>query len=468
MGRRNVSELRPRSLFDVPALQQTLDEMGIKHMHLRSVHKHIFQSGQIDGVPASFEVPKRLTALLSNSDEYQLLTSKIKTRQDCTDTTKLLITLADGANVETVIMRHKNYTSVCVSSQVGCRMACRFCATGTLGLSGNLTCGEILEQLWHARQIEVSEGREAPRNVVFMGQGEPLDNYDAVCAAVHGMCESSMFGLAPKHVTVSTVGVVSKMRRMHLDMPAGINLALSLHAPTQELRERIVPTAQAYRLEDIMQALDEHLSTTKKVRAMIECIVIRDVNDSLDVAHKFGELLSPWASKLIVNLIPYNPTEVDDGFLPPADDSVREMQELLMSQYKMHVRVRKEMGQDIDGACGQLALKTTPTCQTMSVGDIEDLVRQLDQEERRTAKHRPLPRTSKMRLHRAAALRKKKQNQKEACGDCSCDKQEECCNERQQEMPVQIRVEPESSTWKWLIIGGAAAVILASAWINTD
>lgn len=200
-------------------------------------------------------------------------------------TTKMVVELQDGHRVESVVMRHdKGRVTLCVSSQVGCKMGCTFCATGTLGELGNLTCGEVLEQLVHAQRlfapggamntatasdeddsatktaVRVSGRGTGVRNVVFMGMGEPLNNYDAVLAALGPMTDPQCFAIARARCTVSTVGVVPRMRRLVKDAP-GVSLALSLHAPNQSLREKIVPTATAYKLPALMAALDHYLAS---------------------------------------------------------------------------------------------------------------------------------------------------------------------------------------------------------------
>jgi adenine C2-methylase RlmN of 23S rRNA A2503 and tRNA A37 len=153
---------------------------------------------------------------------------------------------------QTVIMRYWKRATVCISSQVGCRMACRFCSTGTMGLLGHLTAGEMCEQLLHASDV-------APiRNVVFMGMGEPLDNYEELLGAVRAMVDPGRFGLSPAKVTVSTVGMVPRIRALARDVP-GVRLALSLHAPTQELRCKIVPTARSWPLHSLMAAVDDYM-----------------------------------------------------------------------------------------------------------------------------------------------------------------------------------------------------------------
>lgn len=241
-------------------------------------------------------------------------------------------------------------------------MGCTFCATGTLGELGNLTVGEMCEQVAHANAV-LGVGNMRCRNVVFMGMGEPLNNYDAVIGACEVM--RSAFGLAASKITVSTVGVIPKMLTLARDAP-GTGLALSLHAPTQELRQTIVPTATAYKLNDLMRALDEYLASAPKMKAMIEYCVLGGVNDDETCAEQLGELLR--GKEVILNLIPFNPTDTPAGHVPPKPEVVQAMVKILTKKYDIFTTVRHTMGDDIDGACGQLALKGHVE------SDIEDLM----------------------------------------------------------------------------------------------
>ena len=308
-----------------------------------------------DGLPAA--------ALTRIHDAFVLYTTRVVSESESRDkaTSKLVVELRDGHRVEACVMRHeKGRTTLCVSSQVGCKMGCTFCATGTLGELGNLSAGEILEQLAHA------SARANVRNVVFMGMGEPLNNYDEVIEACRGMTDPHAFALAPSKITVNTVGVIPRMKTLTRDAP-GTCLALSLHAPTQELRQKIVPTATAYKLDALMETLDEYLASGPKMKTMIEYCVLGGVNDSEECARLLGELL--FGKEVIVNLIPLNPTDTPAGHVPPKPEAVKKMLEILTQKYKLFTTVRHEMGQDIAGACGQLALKTTT-----STGDMEDMM----------------------------------------------------------------------------------------------
>ena len=325
----------------------------------------------------TLNAPKKVQQELA--ERFVLSTTKVIKRQESVkgDTTKLLIECHDGHQIETVVMRHSNYSTVCVSSQVGCKMGCKFCATGTMGIIRNLTAGEILEQVAHANSVTKI------RNVVFMGMGEPLNNYESVKDTIDVLVDQRLFSLSPKHLTVSTVGVLKEMRRLEDEFPL-VNFALSLHAPNQTVRLKIVPTASANAYEDLLAALDYRINHERERRAkkeaasgkvgkkdldedrissytatiMIEYILLHGVNDLPELAHELGRVLKPRKNFILLNLIPYNPTDVGDAYEPPSDDDISKFHEILISEeYRIHTRVRKEMGQDIDGACGQLVVE---------------------------------------------------------------------------------------------------------------
>lgn len=292
-------------------------------------------------------------------------------------TTKLLIRLHDGLAVESVVLRHDSGAgrygdgprpggkrgTLCVSSQVGCAMGCTFCATGTMGMVRNLSCGEIVEQALYA----LSHERSHLRNAVFMGMGEPLNNYTAVCAAIRALTlqlSRGGFGLGPSRITVSTVGVVPRMLSLATDLP-GVRLALSLHAPEQEARRGIVPSAKTWELGQLLAAADsyEHKSGHAP---LIEYVLLAGVNDSAHHARLLAELLG--TRQWTCNLIPYNSaTGSADVYAAPAAEVIDAFQRTLRTQYGINVTVRRSMGRDVQGACGQLAT------QAAAARDMEDL-----------------------------------------------------------------------------------------------
>jgi 23S rRNA (adenine2503-C2)-methyltransferase len=265
-------------------------------------------------------------------------------------TVKRLWALQDGGRVETVLMRYRDRATVCVSSQAGCAMGCAFCATGQAGFTRQLTTGEIIEQVVWARRTAHPDRLS---NVVFMGMGEPLANYDRVWGAIvrlHGD-----LGFSARHVTVSTVGVVPGMRRLAREtLP--VNLAVSLHAANDSLRSRLVPINRRYPLAQLMEACRQY-RTAKNRRLSFEWALIGGVNDRPSDAAELAGLA--WPLEAHVNLIPLNPTPGYPGRGTPAA-GVRAFRDRL-TELGINATVRRNRGTDIDAACGQLAARERPT-----------------------------------------------------------------------------------------------------------
>ena len=271
-------------------------------------------------------------------------------------TEKWLWRLADGAKVESVLMRYPRRSTVCVSSQAGCAVGCPFCATGQAGLRRNLTVGEIVEQVVRAmtacRDAPAPAHRPArsPRplsNVVFMGMGEPLANYDQVWAAVERICGD--LGLSARHVTISTVGLVPGIRRLSAErLPVG--LAVSLHAANDRLRDRLVPLNRRWPLASLLDACHDYRAATRR-RLSFEWALIEGVNDSERDAVELASLARPLGAH--VNLIPLNTTRGYGGKGPSSEKVTRFAGSL--EEAGLAVTVRDTRGSDIDAACGQLA-----------------------------------------------------------------------------------------------------------------
>lgn len=278
-------------------------------------------------------------------------------------TVKTAWRLSDGAVVESVLMRYPDRVTMCVSSQAGCGMACPFCATGQQGLTRNLTTAEIVEQvLAGARALQRGEipggnsggGADRVSNVVFMGMGEPLANYERVVDAIHRLVDPAPAGLgmSARGITVSTVGLVPKMVELAgLGLP--VTLALSLHAPDDELRDTLVPINQRWPVSEVLSALWAYAERTHR-RVSIEYALIRDVNDQAWRAELLADLI---AGQLVhVNLIPLNPTPGSQWTASRKEDE-RTFVRTLMAR-GVAVTVRDTRGRQIDGACGQLAITT--------------------------------------------------------------------------------------------------------------
>jgi 23S rRNA (adenine2503-C2)-methyltransferase len=263
------------------------------------------------------------------------------------DARKVLLRLHDGQTIETVLMRFQGRTTVCVSTQAGCAMGCVFCATGQMGFVRHLTPGEIVAQVLHVCRLLDGEG-ERLRNVVLMGMGEPLHNYDNVMEALNVLQEPTGLGLGPRYITLSTVGVVPGIRRLAQENRP-VRLAVSLHAATDAERAALVPSARKWPLAELMDACREY-SEKRRERIFFEWALIAGKNDGAEQAHAVGQLLQGIDGHL--NLIPLNPT---GGYAegPSGPERVRAFQDVLAA-YGVPSTVRQRRGIDIDAGCGQL------------------------------------------------------------------------------------------------------------------
>jgi 23S rRNA (adenine2503-C2)-methyltransferase len=288
------------------------------------------------------ELPKALRAELAAALPTSL-TAVTEAVSDRGETVKWLWALDDGAHIETVLMHYRDRSTVCISTQAGCAMACGFCATGQAGFERNLTTGEIVEQVIHAIR------RAAPRrvsNVVFMGMGEPMANYDRTWLAVERL--HGDVGISARHLTISTVGIIPGIRRMAAEaLP--VNLAVSLHAANDDLRDELVPINRRYPLAALTEACREYL-TAKNRRLSFEWALIEGTNDRLSDAQELAAIARPLGAH--VNLIPLNPTP---GYLTRGTGrtEVLRFRDLLQT-LGVNATVRQNRGTDIDAACGQL------------------------------------------------------------------------------------------------------------------
>ena len=304
-------------------------------------------------------LPKDLRAKLDS--EYKILSSEIVSKQVSKDgSIKYLFKLHDGHTVEAVLLlmkptqynedgsiKHLAKYTVCVSSQVGCKVGCAFCLTAKGGFIRDLSAGEIVEQVL---QIYIDNNIESNRkvNIVYMGMGEPLDNLDNLAKAVKIFSDEEGLSISPHRQTVSTSGLSSKIDKLaKLDL--GINLAISLHAVDDELREKLMPINKAYNIASIMDAVRRFPVNLRK-KVLFEYLVIKDVNDSLDAAKKLVKLLNGIKAK--VNLIYFNPHEGSE-FKRPSEEDVKKFQEYLLSKGVL-CTIRESKGLDISAACGQL------------------------------------------------------------------------------------------------------------------
>jgi 23S rRNA (adenine2503-C2)-methyltransferase len=307
------------------------------------------------GVGEVTTLPKELRlALIERGIAFSAIEPITLQRSQDGQTTKALFRLNDGKEVEAVLMEHHgNRTTVCISSQAGCAFACAFCATGQGGFNRNLSAGEIFDQAWFfARQLATREKRIT--NVVFMGMGEPFHNYDAVMETVALLNDPQGFGLGARHITISTVGLVDKIDRF-ADEHLQVNLAISLHAPTDELRCELMPVNRRFPLEALMTACERYVGKTKR-KVFFEYVMLAGINDDAACARALAGLMR--GHLYHVNLIPYNTTP-DARFDATPDSRIWEFAATLDAA-GVPVTVRQNMGRDIAAACGQLQAETQP------------------------------------------------------------------------------------------------------------
>lgn len=310
------------------------------------INKIIYKDVLSDWKSASV-LPLTLKEKLSLEVSLEIKSQLFKSRQD--KTVKALITLADGLQIETVLMSFKDErNTVCISSQVGCPLACTFCATGQMGFKRNLTVDEIVEQVIFFERY-LKETNERITNVVFMGMGEPFLNYENVIVAINTLNSPEKFNLGARKISVSTAGIPSFIKKFATDAPE-CNLAISLHAATSTLRSTLMPINNAYSLNDVMEAVDYYLAVTNR-KVMLEYILINGVNDSYEDVLSLANLTK---NRLVhINLIPYNPT---GKYKSPSRDKLDNFR-IELKKLGVSVTQRFRFGTDINAACGQLALR---------------------------------------------------------------------------------------------------------------
>lgn len=290
------------------------------------------------------------------SEHWTLGTMSEHTRQESIDgTVKFLFRLRDGNLIETVFMRHRFGLSVCVTTQVGCNIGCSFCASGLLAKSRDLDAGEIVEQVMRVQMyLDRAGAGERVSHIVVMGIGEPFDNYTNLLEFLAVVKDAKGLAIGPRRITVSTSGLADKIRAFTDDDP-GVNLAVSLHAPNDELRTRIMKINRAIPIERLMQAIDYYLARTKR-RITLEYIMLRDINDRSEHALELAELIGERRPLVNVNLIPYNPVDEHSHYGRSTQEAIDGFFDTLKKQ-GISVVVRAEHGADIDAACGQLRSK---------------------------------------------------------------------------------------------------------------
>lgn len=334
--------------FDRQSLESFFTSTGESAFRARQLMKWVYQR-RVTEFSSMTDLGKSLRARLDRMAEIRL--PEIVTEQRSSDgTRKWLLSVSGGSAVETVFIPEEDRGTLCVSSQVGCSLNCTFCATARQGFNRNLSTSEIIAQLWLAESRLGADGEQrAISNVVMMGMGEPLLNYDAVVPAMKLMLDDLAFGLSRRRVTLSTAGVVPAIDRLSRDCP--VSLAVSLHAPNDALRSRLVPLNRKYDISSLLDACRRYVKSDNRRRVTFEYVMLADVNDSDTHARELTALLRDLPAK--VNLIPFNPSP---GISYRCSDPgvIDRFRDRLLDAGIMTI-TRKTRGGDIDAACGQLA-----------------------------------------------------------------------------------------------------------------
>ncbi|MDB5027502.1 MAG: hypothetical protein JWO66_1191 [Candidatus Eremiobacteraeota bacterium] len=309
----------------------------------------------VDDLDAITTLPKELrSALAAEGFGLDSVEPVVVQRSNDRQTTKGLFRLHDGNEVEAVLMEHHGErNTVCISSQAGCAYACTFCSTGQAGFTRNLTATEIFDQTRYFAKQLARQGRKVT-NIVFMGMGEPFANYDNVMGAVALLNDAKGFGLGHRHITISTVGLVDKIDRFAGERTQ-VNLAISLHAPTDATRSAIMPVNRKFSTAELMAAVERYVRATNR-KVFFEYVMLAGVNDTDDHAHELARLMK--GPLYHVNLIPYNSTP--DALLRGTDEQRTWDFAKILEQRGAAVTVRTPMGRDIAAACGQLRAETQP------------------------------------------------------------------------------------------------------------
>ncbi len=335
-----MDDIKSLSLSELTAVLEAAGEKKFRAAQIFEwLHKKLVTEwDEMTNIPISLRKMLAEDYFLPQLEEVTVLKSEKG------DTEKFLFRLADGNIIESVLMRYDHGNSVCISSQVGCRMGCNFCASTIGGRIRDLTAGEMLEQIYH---IQRHDGHRVS-NVVVMGTGEPFDNFDNFCRFYELISDGKGLNISGRNITVSTCGIVPKIREL-ADRQYTLTLAVSLHSPTDELRRSFMPIANKYTIAEIMEACDYYFVKTGR-RITFEYSLINGVNDSPECARILSGLLA--GKNAHVNLIPVNPVK-ERNYTKTNTEGVQAFKNIL-EKNRINVTIRKGMGKDIDAACGQL------------------------------------------------------------------------------------------------------------------
>ena len=333
--------------YSFEELQEEMLAIGEKGFRSRQIYSWIHEK-LVDDFEEMPNLPKALRQKLEAAYEIRRVEMEKRQISKIDGTNKFLFCLKDGNMVESVLMKYKHGNSVCISSQVGCRMGCRFCASTLDGLERNLTPSEMLRQVYQIQKIT----GERVSNIVIMGTGEPLDNYDNFLKFIHMVSDEHGLNISQRNITASTCGIVPNIRKL-AEEKLQITLALSLHGSNQEKRRSLMPVANKYELHEVLEACDYYFEKTGR-RITFEYSLVHGVNDTPEDAKELMGILKDRNCHL--NLIPVNPIK-ERNYEKPDKKSAENFKNKL-EKNGINVTIRREMGSDIDGACGQLRRKT--------------------------------------------------------------------------------------------------------------
>ncbi|MBR5731854.1 MAG: 23S rRNA (adenine(2503)-C(2))-methyltransferase RlmN [Lachnospiraceae bacterium] len=329
--------------LSIEELQAYLEGIGEKKFRAAQVYEWLHKK-----LVTEWDAMTNISAALRKklAEDFYLPKLEIATvlKSESDGTEKFLFKLGDGNVIESVLMRYEHGNSVCISSQVGCRMGCNFCASTIGGRIRDLTAGEMLEQIYHIQRYD----EQRVSNVVVMGTGEPFDNFDNFCRFYERISDEKGLNISGRNITVSTCGIVPKIREL-ADKEYTLTLAVSLHSPTDELRRTFMPIANKYTIREIMDACDYYFKKTGR-RITFEYSLINGVNDSAECADILSKLLK--GKNAHVNLIPVNPVK-ERNYTKTNAEGVRGFKNIL-EKNGINATIRRGMGKDIDAACGQL------------------------------------------------------------------------------------------------------------------
>lgn len=334
-----------------PALQDWLVENGEKKFRATQVWDWLYVK-RVRTFEAMSNLSKALVAQMTAAFTFSPLKPLVVQEAKDHQTTKYLFQLSDDLMIETVLMRHDYGLSVCVTTQVGCNIGCTFCASGLVKKQRDLTTGEMVAQVLQIQHYLDDQGQdERVSHIVVMGIGEPFDNFDNVMGFLDIVNDQKGLAIGARHITVSTSGLADKIRDF-ADRDSQVNLAISLHAPNDELRSRIMRINRTWDLSKLFDAIHYYLDETNR-RITFEYIMLNDVNDHPEEAHELANLLKDIRHLAYVNLIPYNPVAEHDQYSRSPRKRVMAFYDVLKKN-GINVVIRKEFGTEIDAACGQL------------------------------------------------------------------------------------------------------------------